>query len=395
MKLNHGLHLAYCTNVHRGETWAETFDALERYTLAVKQRVCPKDTYAIGLRLGHTAAVELSDRTTLRKFQNWLDQHQCYVFTINGFPYGKFHGTRVKEQVYQPDWSSPERLAYTNLLFELLADLLPAGLEGSVSTVPCGFKALVKTPDHLDQIRANLWSAVEFVARLSEKSGHDLHLGLEPEPGCVLETSEETTRFFESLRQEHPRDPRLNRHLGVNYDTCHFAVEFEEPKLALDSLKQNEIRLSKLHLSSALKVKDYVENRRALAGFVDEVYFHQTFVQSENGNKNYYPDLDQALATHPPIPPGGQPSEWRIHFHVPLHSAPGNAFGNTTDHLSGALDWLAVNPGACSHLEMETYTWEVLPENLKSRSVVDQLVGEYDWTLKQLAERGLYSQART
>src|SRR5207237_7346660 len=138
MKLNHGLHLAYCTNVHRGETWGETFDALTRYTLAVRQRVCPEKPYAIGLRLSNQAAKELSDRGTLLEFQRWLAQNHCYIFTINGFPFGQFHGKRVKEQVYLPDWTSQARLDYTNLLFDLLAQLLPPDVEGSVSTVPCG-----------------------------------------------------------------------------------------------------------------------------------------------------------------------------------------------------------------------------------------------------------------
>src|SRR6185436_10396893 len=132
MKLNHGLHLAYCTNIHRGETWAETFDSLKQYTLAVRQRVCPNAPYAIGLRLSNRAAQELSDRATLVAFHRWLAANHCYVFTINGFPYGQFHGMRVKEQVYQPDWTTLDRLAYTNLLFDLLAQLLPAGIEGSV-----------------------------------------------------------------------------------------------------------------------------------------------------------------------------------------------------------------------------------------------------------------------
>src|SRR5947209_5322428 len=155
MKLNHGLHLSYCTNVHRGETWAETFEALERYTLAVKQRVCPEGPYAIGLRLSHQAATELKQPEALLHFEKWLDENDCYVFTINGFPYGKFHGTRVKEQVYLPDWSSAERVSYTRLLFDLLAELLPAGLEGSVSTVPCGFKQPAATSQKWDAIRRN------------------------------------------------------------------------------------------------------------------------------------------------------------------------------------------------------------------------------------------------
>src|SRR5258708_38994919 len=147
MKLNHGRHLAYCTNVHRGETWAETFDSLTHATLAIRQRVCPDQPYGIGLRLSERAARELSDPSTLLPFQRWLGQNHCYVFTINGFPYGAFHGQRVKEQVYLPDWSSPARLEYTNLLFDLLAQLVPADVEGSVSTVPCGFKTLVSTPE--------------------------------------------------------------------------------------------------------------------------------------------------------------------------------------------------------------------------------------------------------
>src|SRR5262245_4180199 len=110
MKLNHGLHLAYCTNIHRGETWAETLDALQRHTLAVRERVAPGQPYAIGLRLSDQASRDLLDRKTLLDFQHWLDRNNCYVFTINGFPYGKFHGTRVKEQVYTPDWTKRERV---------------------------------------------------------------------------------------------------------------------------------------------------------------------------------------------------------------------------------------------------------------------------------------------
>src|SRR3974390_380473 len=140
MRLNHGLHLAYCTNIHRGETWHDTFESLQTHVLAVRDRVCPKKPFAIGLRLSNRAARELSNPETLLAFQRWLTQKNCYIFTMNGFPYGQFHGIRVKEQVYLPDWTSPERLAYTNLLFDLLAKILPPGVEGSVSTLPVSFK---------------------------------------------------------------------------------------------------------------------------------------------------------------------------------------------------------------------------------------------------------------
>ena len=388
MQLNHSLQLAYCTNIHRGETWTETFHALQNYALAVRAKVCPQKRFAIGLRLGGRAAVELSERDTLLEFHRWLEKNAGYVFTINGFPYGQFHGTRVKEQVYRPDWSSPERAAYTNLLFNLLAELLPAGIEGSVSTLPGSFKEFHPSADALKAIRQNLWRTVEHIARVSEKTGRTLHLGLEPEPLCLLESSAETIHFFEHLRAEHPNDPRLDRHLGVNYDTCHFAVEFEEPQNALPSLVNHGIKISKIHLSSALKVSPTPAAREELKKFSDDVYLHQVVARDESGNRTIFRDLPDAIAHHASRITH-QAEEWRIHFHIPLHAPAAPPFENTNDHLLGVLDLLAENPLLCSHLEMETYTWEVLPPELKSQNVVDQLAGEYEWTLAQLSARGL------
>lgn len=261
MKLNHGLQLAYSTNVHRCGTWMETFRALQNYTLAVREQVCPRGPFAIGLRLGEHAAVDLSDRAELLQFQRWLGNNSCYVFTINGFPYGHFHGAHVKEQIYRPDWTSPERVAYTNLLFDLLAQLVPPGIEGSVTTLPGSFKTFHPSAEALKTIRQNLWRTVEHIAHVSRQTGRQLHLALEPEPLCLLESSAETIHFFEHLRAEHPHDPRLNAHLGVNYDTCHFAVEFEEPHNALPCLVNHGVKISKINLSSALKVRPTLEAR--------------------------------------------------------------------------------------------------------------------------------------
>jgi hypothetical protein len=390
MHLKHGLQLAYCTNVHRGETWEETFAALERHVLPVRRRVAPGRSYAIGLRLGQRAAAELAAPATFAAFRHWLDRHDCHVFTINGFPYGSFHGTRVKEQVYAPDWSTPERLAYTRQLFELLAELVPPGGAGSVSTVPASFKGFIAAePARRAAIFRQLTACGRFLAELAEKSGRDLHLGLEPEPLCHLETSEETAEFFAAWRAGEPAVDRegLLRRIGVNYDCCHLGVEFEAAPVALDRLAAAGLRLSKLHLSSALRVTPDAAGRAALQAFVEPVYLHQVVVGDARTGvvRRRFVDLPEALADPEPARPG---DEWRVHFHVPLHAAPGAPFGDTRDHLEAALDWLAAHPAACTHLEMETYTWEVLPPALRL-PIEDQLVAEYAWTLDALARRGL------
>jgi hypothetical protein len=383
MRLAQGHHLAYCANIHRGETWAETMAALETYTLAVKERVCPSRPYAIGLRLSAHAARELSQRRVLAQFQGWLEQHDCYVFTINGFPFGRFHGQRVKEQVYLPDWTSTERLDYTNRLFDILAQLVPPGVEGSVSTVPGSFKEFIRMDQQSKAMRDNLFKCVQHIDWRSRQTGKPLHLGLEPEPLCFLETTAETVEFFGQLRDEHPHDARLEQCLGVNYDTCHMAVEYEDAGQALAQLRSHQIKVSKLHLSSALKARATAEARAALMEFADNVYLHQVVAREADGKLVRYRDLDVASNAAAPA------EEWRVHFHIPLHCPASEWFEPTTDHLLGALDVLQAEPGLCRHLEMETYTWEVMPESMKNASVVDQLAAEYAWCLERLGARGL------
>ena len=263
---------------------------------------------------------------------------------------------------------------------------MPPDVEGSVSTLPGSFKEFVHDPEAARQIRTNVWHCVEHVARVSAQTARKLHLGLEPEPLCFLETSGETIHFFDRLRAEHQHDPRIDEFLGMNYDTCHLAIEFEEAAHALAALHQHKVKLSKIHLSNALRVKPTPEVRETLRAFADDVYLHQTVIRRADGQRIIYRDLGDALGCeHEP----SDTEEWRIHFHIPLHSPPTELFGNTADHLLQTLDVLAADPTRCPHLEMETYTWEVLPSDLKNRDVVDQLAAEYSWTLAALKERGL------
>ena len=389
MRLAHHRHLAYCTNIHRGESWLETFAALREHTLAVKERVCPPgEAYGIGLRLSELAARELASNAGARdSFRRWLDRHGCYVFTINGFPYGRFHGTRIKERVYAPDWTTVARLEYTCRLFDLLAEWLPEHVGGSVSTVPGSFKgfSVPEAAGREAQVAAmcdNLRRCGEHAARLSDRTGHAFALALEPEPLCWLENTEETLEFFGRLGANLP--------IGVCFDTCHFAVEFEEARTALEAMAAAGIAIAKLHLSSALRVRPTPEVRARLEAFRDQVYLHQTVARCRaTGKLTRWLDLDAALAETEADGVDVSDDEWRIHFHVPLHAAPALPLATTAPDSLGALDWLASNPGLCQHVEMETYTWEVLPSEWQTAQVEEQLAREYHWTFDRLRERGL------
>jgi len=386
MELQHGIHLAYCTNIHPAETWAETLAALERHTLKVRDAVAPRESgkpYAIGLRLSDVASRELIQPPALAEFKRWLVANGCYVFTINGFPYGRFHGSRVKEQVYRPDWSTPERLDYTRRLFTILAELLevaPAGCEGSVSTLPGSFKAFALDDSQHQAIRRNIWECVDHIESLSSATGRTLHLGLEPEPLCLFETTTETVAFFEQLAAERPGDERWRTHVGINYDVCHLACEYEEPIRAFALLRKKGIRISKIHLSSALRVKPTPQVREALKAFTDDVYLHQVIAAADGQRLREYLDLNEALQK----PPQPDETEWRVHFHVPLHMEEDPLFGTTASANIQVLELLAANPSICRHLELETYTWGVLPPALRSRNVVEQLAAEYAWCFAQL-----------
>lgn len=387
MQFADNIHLAYSTNIHRGNSWEETFAGLHDYTMEVRKDVCSKDKpFGIGLRLSNEASLELIEGSHLAEFRQWLDANNCYVFTINGFPYGNFHGSRVKEQVYAPDWQTAERLDYTKRLFDILVKLLPEEVEGSVSTLPGSFKSFITDPSQIEAIQANLIDCAQYIETVSEKHGCDLHLGLEPEPFGYIETTPETIAFFGELFAAAPDAELVQRRIGVNYDTCHMAIQFETAAESLAELVQHKIRISKVHLSSALSVAPTEAARLALKDFIDPVYLHQVVGRSPSGSIARWEDLDQALDA-----PGdaSENDEWRIHFHVPLYAEPEDGMATTVEHLEATLDFVAQHRSVCSHFEFETYTWEVLPAHLRTDSVVEQLIAEYKWCLAAFTSRGV------
>jgi sugar phosphate isomerase/epimerase len=378
MRLPHDHHLAYCTNIHPAESWADTRAMLAHHVLAVRDRLresgrlAADDRFAIGLRLSARAARELLAETDgLARFRDWLQETGTYVFTINGFPYGDFHGTRVKERVFQPDWTTRERLVYTRDLFEILAAIARPDAGGSVSTLPGSHKSF-----HADEaaIRFNLLEIAEFIDRLADASGLDLHLGLEPEPIGHFENTAETLGFFERLMHNAPAS--VARRIGLNYDSCHFALQYEDAATSLDAIHRAGIRLSKIHLSSALAFDP--QNPDAIASirkFDEPVYFHQTLLRDPNGGIHRFADLPEFLA-HPET----NATEARVHFHIPLDTEPAPPLASTRNHAAETLAWSQRHPDACRHFEIETYTWAVLPESMR-RPVDAQIAAEYEWAL--------------
>jgi len=378
-------HLAYCTNIHPAETWAETFAVLKTDVLAVRDRVAPDQPFAIGLRLSALAASELigTDGHNLRLFKAWLLEENCYVFTINGFPYGAFHGTRVKEKVYQPDWTTEARLTYTNNLFIIISELCPEDSGGSVSTLPGSFKEF-QADENL--IFANLYACSRLIETLSLESGKDLHLGLEPEPLGHFENTEETLAFFQRFyawcTARDLRTDCLTKHLGLNYDTCHFALEFNDCAASLDAFKNAGLRISKIHLSNALSFDPQnPEALEAIRQFDEPTYLHQVILKSQE-TLTRFKDLPDFSDFESQISNLKSPCEARCHFHIPLYSEPLAPLGSTLDHAQAALSYLKEHPETCPHLEIETYTWGVLPEKLQ-KPLTDQITAEYEWVRSQ------------
>ena len=375
-----GSHLAYCTNIHPAESWAETFAVLGSHVLAVRDRLRQNGKlpagapFAIGLRLSAVAASELLEGTQLREFRSWLQETNCYVFTINGFPYGSFHGTRVKELVFKPDWTDRSRLDYTKNLFRILAVIALPGTGASVSTLPGSHKTF-----HADEalIRQNLNELAVWLEELAAETGHDFHLGLEPEPLGHFENTAETLLFFERLLATAADPQVVRRRIGVNFDTCHFAIEFDAIGPSLDALHQAGIRLSKIHLSSALAFDPQDPTAvEAIRAFDEPTYFHQVLVLGKTGEITHFVDLPDFLNA-PAVPDA---IEARVHFHIPLDAEPLLPLRSTRRQVMEILAWRRDHPQACRHYEIETYTWGVLPGGLQ-RPVEEQLAGEYAWVI--------------
>jgi sugar phosphate isomerase/epimerase len=393
-------HLTYCTKIHPGRGWEELFSNLRRYVPALKARLEPSRSFGLGLRLSASESRELLAGNHLSEFQDFLAAHDLYVFTLNGFPYGDLTGPVVKSRIFAPDWREPDRVRYTQDLIEILRRLLPPGAEGSISTIPLSYKAWIAAGDREARVLMvrNLVQVTAELARIKAAEGKLIHLDLEPEPDGLLEVSREVADFFQDWLLEvgapilaetagiglAAASQWLMEHIGVCLDTCHLAVEYEEPLAALGRLAAAGIRVGKVQITAGLKVAlpGEAEARAALARqltpFTCSPYLHQVIGRDVDGGRVQFPDLAPAL----PHLSEGPARHWRIHYHMPLFVE--NYQGLESTHAdTRAVLALLKERRFSRHLEIETYTWEWLPPDLKL-DLLDSLYREYLWVLKAM-----------
>lgn len=392
---NPPVHLTYCLNVHPGESWEENFKAIKTVTLKIREQVASGQPFGLGLRLGHQAVKSLASPKILNQFKVFLKEQDIYVFTINGFPYGDFHGPIIKENVYHPDWRTKERLDYTLQLADILLKLIPEGISGSISTVPGSYKKWIRTDSDRNQVIHNLMACVAHLASIKDRTGKDLHIGLEPEPDCFIETTQETIAFFNQMISGGGRQylaelkgctrseagGMIAQHLGICFDTCHMSIQFENLSESIALIKEQGIRLSKIQISTALKTTCTERNLERLKDFCEPVYLHQVKTCCGSDDILSYEDLSVVLADKEIHKQASK--ELRIHFHIPLDFPGQGGLESTSAELTPDFFRNAVESG-CEHLEIETYTFNVLPDMLKKKGIVESISDEYIWVLNRL-----------
>ncbi|MFI2236298.1 metabolite traffic protein EboE [Streptomyces chrestomyceticus] len=418
------VHLAYCTNVHPAETLDGVLAQLRDHCEPVRQRL-GRDRLGIGLWLARDAARALvHDPAALRGLRRELDVRGLEVVTLNGFPYRGFGDSHVKYRVYRPDWTEPARLDHTADLARLLATLLPDDMtEGTISTLPLAWRADFDAVRDAATRRTTALAALHTLAgrldALEELTGRSVRVGLEPEPGCLVETTADAVEALGHGQREPsgpaesagpaapsastasaapsapamPTPPPAHR-IGVCVDTCHLATSFEDPHTALEALGRAGVPVVKAQLSAALHAEHpgRPDVRAALGAFAEPRFLHQTRTRTPDGRLRATDDLHEALAGEAV---GGLPdtTPWRAHFHVPLHAPPEPPLTSTLPVLRDTLALLVGGPvPRTRHLEVETYTWQALPPGLRPRSrsrLADGIAAELALARDLLADLGL------
>lgn len=383
------VHLAYCTNVHAGDTLGEVLAHLDRFVLPVRRHL-GSDLLGVGLWLAAPAARELAnDATATDGLRRALARRGLETVTLNGFPYRGFQEPVVKQRVYHPDWSQQERLDYTVDCAAVLARLLPDdAARGSVSTLPFAWRTPWGPEDHR-AATANLGRLGEALEGIEARTGRAVRVGLEPEPGCVVETTTDAVQRLTGVDTDR---------VGVSLDLCHLAVGFEDPDAAVARLADAGLAVTKAQVSAAVHADDPADpaTRSALADFDEVRFLHQVRARHPDDVVAARDDLPEALAGDDPLGArarDGSAVPWRVHFHVPLDLDPEPPLRATRDHTRATLEALVGGEHAVTdHLEVETYTWGVLPDAARPRTDDDlarRIAAELGWVRDQLLDLGL------
>jgi sugar phosphate isomerase/epimerase len=367
------VHVAYCTNVHPAEDLPGVIEQLRRFAAPIRAAI-GTPTLGVGLWLAAPLAASLrASPDDLAQLRDALTELELEVVTLNGFPYKAFQADVVKLDVYRPDWTTAERAQYTLDLAHVLAQLLPADVtSGSISTLPLGWRE-GWTDEHSDAARRRLTEVAAGLDELARATGRQIRLALEPEPGCIVETTEQAVAALDGI------DPGR---VGFCLDACHSAVQFEDAADVLRTLSDGGVSIVKAQASAAL---DVVGTDRALLSEFDEPRFMHQVRTCVDGQVRGTDDLAPALAGE--LPADG---EWRVHFHVPVHLTDAHTTQPQLHTLLGAL--FGGERPLTPHLELETYTWEVLPKMLRPHdrtSLVQSLTRELQWLGSELVDLGL------
>jgi hypothetical protein len=397
MDLGNGLgHLTYSTLVHPADDWEQLYNSLVTYLPKVKERIAGNKAFGVCLRLSANSAATLAASAAERdKLKKFLADNNMYVYTVNAFPYGAFKGTVVKEQVYEPDWRSEERTRYTINVADVLADVGAPGMALSIQSAPLGFKPRVTGDDVVKSYTDHVLRVVAHLIALQARTGRTVQLALEPEPYCFLETTDETIDYFtkhlyagaavEKLAKlAHipisEANEALRRHLGIVYDICHQAVEYENISESLQKLVDAGIPIFKLQEAAALHIPEVTQPVvDTLKRYAKTIYLTQT-LEKKDGKITKFLNVDDAIAAFEKNP---GPREWRTHIHVPVFLDDLGQFRTTRFAIEDALRFHKSKP-LSPHLEVETYTWDMLPDSLKSGDIVDYICRELEWVRRQL-----------
>ncbi len=378
----------YCTNVHAGADLDQTRANLQRYALAVKRLASPDAPMGVGLWLSASAARRLLAEGRIGEWAAWLREVGLVPFTLNGFPFGDFHQPVVKHRVYHPTWAEPDRLNYTRDLITILDGLLPPGMEGTISTLPLAWGNPGPDAAELARMANALRQLAGELTRRERETGRLIALCLEPEPGCVLQRSEDVLRFFHEHLLPGQDEAPLRRHLRVCHDVCHQVVMFEDQVEVLARYRAAGIRVGKVQVSSAvcLPPGGSPEERRAalaqLAEFAEDRYLHQTVIrEGDRAAPLFHEDLPAALASAH----AGRAGEWRVHYHVPVYLERFGRLAASPRAIRECVRAVAAHADT-AHFEVETYAWGVLPPELRQPDLATGIAHEMTWfaeTLKQ------------